>query len=204
MQVKRVNRNPSAASYPLVSEFSREQKAVQRTRTLNSILFLPLTSLVTSSSLCFTLGKTTLMSFVKHCQIYWWKPPAMAFLILKKNLHLWHCHRNPDSSKYFLTQNFRLSEYMHWKTGRKRLPNSPNLPVANAKTEVGFLMKVKWHYFPYVLEYFGAVYLKIGSCFKKIVIFYSFRYNALQFCFMFLSHMYAIQIKDVVALTSSV
>lgn len=153
-----MSRNPSAVSYPLVSGFSSERKAVQRTRTLNSTLFLPLASLVTSSSLCFPLGKTTPMSFVKHCQIYRWKPPAMAFLILKKILHFWHSHREqkifPDSK----LQTF-------WVHGQKERQKENKqllfLPIANAKMEVRFLMKVKRHYFPHVLEYFGAVYLKI-------------------------------------------
>lgn len=43
-----------------VSEFLTEEKAVWRTGTLNTIFFQPLASLVTFSSLCITLGKTTL------------------------------------------------------------------------------------------------------------------------------------------------
>lgn len=82
----------------LLFEFSSEQTAVLIHRSFSSILFLPLSSLMTFSSLYFTLGKIILMSFLKQFQI-WWKPPATAFLILKGNLHLWHSHRSPNSRK---------------------------------------------------------------------------------------------------------
>lgn len=148
MQVKRLSRNPSAGSYSLVSEFSSEQKAVQRTGTLNSILFLPLASLVTSSSLCFALGKSTLMSLVKHRQIYWWMLPAMAFLILKKNLHLWSSYRNPDSRKYFLTQNFRLSELHAPKERQKETPHLPKPSCCRCKNGGRFSNEGKVALFP--------------------------------------------------------
>lgn len=66
-------------------------------------------------------------------------------------------------------------------------------------------MKVKQCSLACILYHILAVYLKIGVCFdKKTVEFYSFHYNALHFCFVFLSHVYAIHIKVVVALTSLV
>lgn len=87
---------------------------------------------------------------------------------------------------------------MHQKKGRGSTNSSPNISIVN--------MKLKYIFNEgkgALLYQFGGVYLKIGGCFNKLVTFYSFHYIALQFCFMFLSHIYTIQIKVVVALTSS-
>lgn len=68
----------------------------------------------------------------------------------------------------------------------KQLPKPSYCKHKNGGT---FFNEGKW----VLLYQFGAVYLKIGGCFNKIVIFYSFHYIALQFCFMFLSLMYTTQ-----------
>lgn len=133
MQVKRVSRNPNAGSYPLVSQFSGEQQAVQRTKTLNSILFLPLASLVTSSSLCFSLGKTTPISFIKHCKISWWKPLATAFLILKKKSPFMIFSKKSRPQKIFTNSKLPTFWVHAPKERQKEIPQLPKPSYCKCK-----------------------------------------------------------------------
>lgn len=149
---------------------------------------------MTFSPPCFTLAKTTPISFQKYFQIYWWKPPDTAFLTVKEKLLF--MKSSQKSRQQVILQDSKLQTF--WL---KQLSKSS---YCKCKNGGWFSNEAQVVFFLYVLEHFRAVCLGIGGCFNKIVVFYSFHYNTVQFCLMFLSHIYAIQIKDAVSLTSSV
>lgn len=101
----------------------------------------------------------------------------------------WHSPRHPDSEKYFVS-GFKM--FIIWKT----------LYIEISKIEADFSSKNRVEFFSIHHGIIWAVYDKKLP--EKAALFYSFHYIKQQFPFMSLIHIYAIQIKDIAALTSTV